>query len=147
IVSSQLNYLQRRKLRSNGAENPCSKSRGFKKSLQLSNTGWMPHFAQRLGFDLANALASNLELPAYLFEGSAVSIDQPESLFENLPLPIRERLQNVLDFFLQQHNRCHIARIFGTSVLDKVAKICFFALAYRGLQRDWLLRHLQDRPD
>src|SRR5207302_5224251 len=129
------------------AENPCSKSRGFKESLQLSNTCWMPHFAQGLCFNLTNALAGNLELPAYFFQGPAVSINQPKSLFEHLPLPIGQRLQHVLDFLLQQNNRSHVARVFGASVLDKVAEICFFALAYRGLERDWLLRHLQDRAN
>src|SRR6266853_3053505 len=106
-------------------ENPRLNSRGFKESLQLSNTGWMPHFAQGFCFNLANALAGNLELPAYFFQGPAVPINQTKSLFEHLPLPISERLQHVLDFFLQYDNCGHIARVFRASVLDKVAEICF----------------------
>jgi hypothetical protein len=44
-----------------------SNSRRFKKTFQLSNPGRMPHFAQRLCLDLADPLASDLELPSYFF--------------------------------------------------------------------------------
>src|SRR5437870_11504805 len=125
-----------------GAENQYSNSRSFKESLQLSNSSWMPHFAQGFCFNLADSLAGNLELPAYFFQGSTVSIDQAKSLLEHLPFPIGQRLQHVLDFFLQQNDGSHIARVFGASVLDKVAEICFFDLTHWRLERDWLLRHL-----
>src|SRR5438128_7419563 len=130
-----------------GAENATLDSGGFKETLELPDTSRMPHFAQGLCFNLTNPLAGNLELPTYLLQRSAVAIDQPKSLLEYLPFPISERLQHVLDFFLQQNNGSHIARVFGASVLDKVAEICFFALAYRRLERDWLLRHFQDRAN
>ena len=61
-----------------GAENRYFRFRGFKETLELSDTSRMPHFAQGLCFDLANALAGNLELPAYFLQRSAVAIDQPE---------------------------------------------------------------------
>src|SRR5438094_8250685 len=121
------------------AENPYSNSGGFKEPLQLSDSCWVPHFAQGLRFILANARASHLELPAYFFQRSTVSINQPKSLLEHLPFPISERLQHVLDFFLQQNNRSHIARVCGASVRDKVAEICFFAHAVRRLERDLFL--------
>src|SRR4029077_2989286 len=147
MVSTKLNCLQHRKLRSNGRCRFTLYSWRFKETLKLPNTSRMPHFTQRLCFDLPNAFARNLELPAYLLQRSAVAVDQPRSLLEHLPLPIGERLQHVLDLFLQQYNGSHVARVFGASVLNKVAKICFFALPDRGLERDWLLRHLQDRPN
>src|SRR5207237_5924447 len=108
------------------AEHPCSKSRGLKESLQLSDTGWMPHLAQRLCFDLANALAGNLELPAYFFQSSAVSVDQPESLFEYLTLPISERLQHVLDFFLWQAIGLMSARFLAPSIPVKLPEFVSF---------------------
>src|SRR5439155_18409309 len=71
IVSSKLNYLQPRKLRSNGRRRLTLYSWGFKKTFKLSDTSRMPHFAQRLCFDLTDTLARDLELSAYLFQRSA----------------------------------------------------------------------------
>ena len=48
---------------------------GFKETFKLPDTGRMPHFAQRLGFDLTDTLTRNLELSAYLLQRSAISID------------------------------------------------------------------------
>src|SRR5262249_13272615 len=105
----------------------------------------MPHFTQCLCFDLANTLPGHLKLPADFFQGSAISINQPKSLLEDLPLTICERFQDILDLFLQQDNRGHVARVFSSPVFNKIAKICFLALAYRRLKRDWLLSHLKNR--
>src|SRR5215831_1201379 len=102
----------------------------------------MPHFAQGLCFDLADPLASNLELSAYFFQRSTVAVDEAESLLEDLPFSVSERFQDILDFFLQQDDRSHVAGVFGTPVLDEIAEISFLTLAYRRLQRDRLLSHL-----
>src|SRR5205823_11093720 len=108
-----------------GAENATLDSGGFKETLELSDTSRMPHFAQGLCFNLTNPLAGNLELPAHFLQRSAVAIDQPKSLLEHLPLPIGERLQHVLDFFLQQNNCSHVTRVFRseehTSELQSLA--------------------------
>src|SRR5262249_7500467 len=145
MVSSQLNYLEHRKLRPNKCSRLTLYSWGFKKTFQLSNTSWVAHFAQGFCFDLANPLASDLELPTHFLQGSAVPIDQAKSLLEHLSFSISERLQHVLDFFLQQNNGGHIARIFGASIFDKVPKIRFFALTYRRLQRNPLFGPLFHR--
>ena len=91
----------------------------------------MPHFTQGLCFDLANTLASDLKLPAYFFQRSAISINQTKSLLEDLPFTIGERLQYVFDFFLQQDKSSQVPRLFGAPVFDKIAKIGLLALAYR----------------
>ena len=91
----------------------------------------MPHFAQGLCLDLADSFPSNLELPPYFFQRSAVAIDETESLLEDLPFPIREGFQDILDLFLEQNDRSHVTRVFGAPVLDEIAKIRFLALAYR----------------
>src|SRR4029077_20681136 len=57
----------------------CSNSRRFKKTFQLPNPGWMPHFAQSFCLDLADPLASNLELPPYFFQRSAVAVNEAKS--------------------------------------------------------------------
>jgi len=91
----------------------------------------MPHFAQGLCLDLADPLASNLELPPDFFQRSTVAVNETESLLENLPFPVRERFQDILDLFLEQNDRGHVAWIFGAPVLDEIAKVGFLALAYR----------------
>ena len=91
----------------------------------------MPHFAQRFCLYLADPLASNLELPPYFFQRSAVAVDETESLLEDLTFSVRERFQNILDFFLEQNDRSHVARVFGAPVLDEIAEVGFLALAYR----------------
>ena len=108
-----------------------SNPRRFKETFQLPNPGWMPHFAQRLCLDLADPLASNLELPAYFFQRSAVAVDEAESLLEDLPFSVGKRFQDILDLFLEQNDRSHVARVFGAPVLDEIAKVGFLALAYR----------------
>src|SRR5438874_10756530 len=125
-----------------GAENDTLDSWGLKETLELSDTGRMPHFAQGLCFNLTNPLPGNLELPAHFLQRAAISIDQPKSLLEHLALAIGEGLKYVLDFFLQQNNGSHVTRVFGSPVLNKVAEISFFALAHWRLKRNWLLRHL-----
>jgi hypothetical protein len=90
----------------------------------------MPHFAQGLCFDLADALASNLELSTYFFQRSAVAVDEAESLLEDLPFSVGERFQDILDLFLEQNDRSHVTRVLGASVLDEIAKVGFLALSY-----------------
>ena len=58
-----------------GAENDTLDSWGLKETLELSNTGGMPHFAQGLCFNLTNPLPGDLELPAHFLQRSAISID------------------------------------------------------------------------
>src|SRR4030095_15411823 len=109
----------------------CSNSRRFKETFQLPNPGWMAHFTQRLCFDLADPLPSNLELAAYFFQRSAVAVDEAEPLLEDLPFSVSERFQDILDLLLEQNDRSHVARVFGAPVLDEIAKVSFLALTYR----------------
>src|SRR4051794_38787720 len=108
-----------------------SNSRRFKKSFQLPNPRWVAHFAQGFCLDLADPLASNLELPPYFFQGSAVAVDEAKSLLEDFSFPVGERFQDIFNLFLEQNDRSHVARVFGAPVLDEIAKISFLALAYR----------------
>src|SRR5215510_5756083 len=98
----------------------------------------MPHFAKSLCFDLADALASDLELPPDLFQGAAVSVHQPKPLLEDLAFTIGESFQHILDFFLQQNNRSHVAGVLGASILNEIAEVGFLALAHGRLKRDRL---------
>jgi len=59
----------------------------------------MAHLSQRLGFDLPDALAGDPKLSAYFLERSAVTVDETEPLFENLPFTLGQGIQDVSDFF------------------------------------------------
>src|SRR3954447_748942 len=130
MLSIRFNTLHASKLRSKAIE-IWSNSRRFKKSFQLPNPRWMAHFAQGFCLDLADPLASNLELPPYFFQGSAVAIDEAKSLFENLPFPVREGFQDIFDLFLKQNDRRHVAGILSPSILDEITKVGFLAFAHR----------------
>src|SRR5262249_11981952 len=119
-----------------------SNSWRFKKTFQLPNPGWMPHFAQRLCFDLADSLASDLELPTDFFQAWTVAISWAEPFLEALPLSVRQCFQDVFDLFLEQNDRSHIARVLGAPIFDEIAKVGFLALAHRRLQGYRLLGHL-----
>ena len=41
---------------------------GFEESVQLANACWVAHFTQRFCFNLPNALARYIELPAHFFQ-------------------------------------------------------------------------------
>src|SRR5215471_16013820 len=130
MLSIRFNRLYPSKLRSNEGRKLSLNSRRFKKTFQLPNPGGMPHLAQRLCFDLADSLASHLKLPTDFFQRSTVAVDESESLLEDLAFSVRERFQDVFDLFLEQNDRSHIARVFGTSVFDEIAKVGFLTLAH-----------------
>jgi hypothetical protein len=57
----------------------------LEETFELANAGWVAHLAERFGFDLTDSLAGDAELSTHLFKRSAVTVDQAEPLFENLP--------------------------------------------------------------
>jgi hypothetical protein len=103
----------------------------LQEALQLANPCRVTHLAQGLRLNLANALPGDPELPAHFFERPAIPIHQTKALLQDLPLAFRQRLQDILDFLLQQHDCRHIAWIFGAFVLDEIAEIGLFALSHR----------------
>src|SRR5579862_1468409 len=118
--------------------------RGFEETFKLPDPGRMAHFAEGLGLDLADAFAGDLELPAYLFERPAVAVHQAKPLLQDLALPLGERLEDVFDLLLQEHDRGHVTRVFRSLILDEIAKAGVIAVTDRRLQGNRLLRHLQN---
>src|SRR5436190_14922968 len=98
----------------------------FQKTFQLPDPSWMAHLPQGLRFNLPDALTRDTKLSAHLFKCPAVAIDQAEALFQYLALTIRQRLEHVFDFFLQQNDRRHVARVFCPLIFDKIPEVCFF---------------------
>jgi hypothetical protein len=68
----------------------------------------MPHFSEGFSLDLPDPLAGDPELAADFFECTAVTVNQTEPLLQDLTLALRERFQNISDFFLQERNRRHV---------------------------------------
>jgi hypothetical protein len=75
--------------------------------------GGMAHFAQRLGFDLADALAGDVELAAHFLQRARVAVAQAEAQFQDLALALvrLERTSPNLSF-----NRLKLVMSDGLSV-------------------------------
>src|SRR5687767_6837331 len=110
----------------------------------MANARWVPKFPQTLRFDLANAFASDFELLADFFERSRVAIGQTKAQLENLAFALSQAAQHVSQFALQQTVAGHVHRVLSFLVLDEVAEVRFVAVTNRALQRNRLLRHLQN---
>ena len=67
--------------------------RGFKKDAELARAGGVPQLAERLGFDLADALAGEGKRLSHFFERVLPAVFQPEAHLDDLFLAWGERLQ------------------------------------------------------
>src|SRR2546425_680403 len=100
--------------------------------------------AQRLGLDLADALARDAETLAHLFQRPLVAVDQPETQLQHAPLAWRERVEDVFDLRVEHGERGRVRRRDCLTVLDEVAEVRVFLLSDRGLERDRVLGDLHD---
>src|SRR5690348_6576251 len=78
-------------------------SHSIHESSQLSRAGWVTQLAQRLGFDLANALASHCERLSDFLEGVLGAIFESKAHLDDLFLARSERAQNVRRLLLEVH--------------------------------------------
>ena len=90
---------------------------------------WVLQLANRLGLDLSHALASDLEDTANLFQGVRVAVVQSKPQADDLPLAIRERLEQLLNLLAQQPVGCTFERTVATMVFDKLAEAGVLAIA------------------
>src|SRR2546428_9169420 len=104
----------------------------------------MPQLAQRLRFDLADALASDIERAADFFERVLGAIADAEAHLENLLLARRERAKNFVRLLFEIGDDHVIDRRDRAAILDEVAKMRVFLFADRCLEGDRLLRDLHD---
>src|SRR5262249_29896003 len=119
----------------------------FDESVQLPNAGRVPHFAQRLGFDLTNSLARHSKLLADFLEGARVAVPKAEPQLEHLAFAFGKAAQDITQLILQQAEAGHLGWTFGRFILDEIAEAGVLAVAYRRLKRDGLLGHLQHRAN
>src|SRR5580765_2287967 len=80
----------------------------LQESTQVTNAGRMSELAQGLGFQLSNALSSDLVNVSYLLEGVAEAVHQAETHFEKFPFPFGQALKSIRQLFLQQGEAGHV---------------------------------------
>src|SRR5512147_3337904 len=103
--------------------------------------------AQRLGLDLADALAGHLEVLADLLEGVVALLPDAEAHAEDLLLARRQGGEHLPRLLRQVHVDDRVRRRDEGLVLDEVAEVAVLLLADGGLEGDGLLRDLQDLAD
>src|SRR5438445_1541393 len=88
----------------------------IEEALEVADAGRMTQLAQGLGFDLANAFASDVVHLADFLERPLVTIEQAEAHLQNLALALGQAGQHVSEFFLQQAVARHVRWVFGRLV-------------------------------
>src|SRR5258708_23064888 len=88
---------------------------------ELLRTRRVAQLAQRLGLDLADALAGDAEALAHLFERPLVAVDQPETQLQDAPLSRRERVEDVFDLRVEHRERRGVRRRDALPALHHVA--------------------------
>src|SRR3954451_18736279 len=119
----------------------------LEKRLELAASRGMPQLAQRFGFDLADPLARYREALADLLERVLAAVAHAEPHLDHLLLARRQRLQHLIRLFLQVQIDHRVGRRDYLAILDEVAEMRIFLLADRRLERDGLLRDLEDLAD
>src|SRR5688572_8197737 len=77
----------------------------LEEALELAEACWVADFAERLGFDLADAFAGDAKLAADLFEGAGVAIGQAEAKFEDLAFALAEAGEDIAELGLKKAER------------------------------------------
>src|SRR2546427_3730421 len=115
--------------------------------LELARAGRVAQLAEGLGLDLADPLPGDVELLADLLERSGPAILQAEPELQDAPLPAGQGVQHGLHLLLEQLVRGRLGGGQRAPVLDEVAEVRVLLLADRRLERDGLLRDLDDLAD
>src|SRR5258705_11955823 len=100
----------------------------LEEAVQEQDASRMTHFAQRLGFDLADAFTRDAKLTANFLERSRVAVPQAETQLEHFPLAFVQPGKDVGEFFLQQRETGYLGRVLRRFVFDEVAKISVIAV-------------------
>src|SRR4051794_34249402 len=107
----------------------------------------MPQLAERLGFDLPDALACDREALAHFFERVLAAVADPEAHLDDLLFARRERLQHGLGLLAEIQVDHRVRGRNDVSVLDEIAKMRVFLFADGRLERDGFLCDLQHLAD
>src|SRR5437867_559727 len=111
---------------------------------ELLRARGVAQLAERLGLDLSDALARDREILPDLLERVLASVGEAEAKPEHLLLTRGERVQDLVGLLAQREADDGIDRRHHLLVLDEVAEMAILFLADRGLERDRLLRDLEN---
>src|SRR5690606_14487960 len=113
-------------------------------ALELLRAARVTELAERLGFDLADALAGHLEVLADLFERVIALFADAEAHAQDLLLARGQRLQHLPRLLAQVHVDDGVGGADHALVFDEVAEVAVLFLADRRLEADRLLGDLED---
>src|SRR5712692_5780517 len=104
----------------------------------------MPQPPQSLGLNLSDPLSSDIESAADLFERVFRSVIHAETHPKDLFLSRAQSLQDSLRLVAQVRQHDGLDRRSRPPILEEVAEVRIPILADRALQRDCVLRGLED---
>src|SRR5688572_65516 len=119
----------------------------IEEALQPLRARGVPQLPQRLGLDLAYALARDVELLADLFQRVVGRHLDAEAHAQDLRLAGREGVEHFLGDVAQGRVGRRVRGRHGRLVLDEVAEVRVVVVADRRLHGDRLLGDLQDLAD
>ena len=95
----------------------------------------MTQFAQSLGFDLADAFAGYIEIPADFFQGVILAVDQTKAQVPSTWRSRSERRrQGTLHLFAQHFAGGGIHGFEGFIIFNEVAQLAAFFITHRAFQ-------------
>src|SRR5712692_9868581 len=98
---------------------------------------------ERLGLDLADALAGDPKTLADLFERALPAVADAESHLDDFFFARRERLEDRLGLLLEVHVDPCFRRRHDLAILDEIAQMRIVLSADRGVERDRFLSDLE----
>src|SRR5271154_932815 len=107
----------------------------------------MTQLAQRLGFDLADALSGDLEALADLLEGVLGAVFEAEAHLDDTLFARGQGAKDLRGVLLKVDADDGVSRRDGHAVFDEVSKVRIFLFSDWGLEGDGLLRDLEDLAD
>src|ERR1017187_2875062 len=107
----------------------------------------MTQLAEGLGFDLADALAGDLEALADFFQGVLGTVFEAEAHLDDALLTRGERAQNLRGVLLEVDADDGFTGRDSLPILDKIAEVRIFLFADGRFERDGLLCDLEDLAD
>lgn len=121
--------------------------RGVEECAQAVAAAGVAEFAQRLGFNLADAFARNGEVLADLFQSVLAAILQAEAHFDDLLFAWRQRFQDFRGLLAEVEIDDGLRRRDDAAVDDEIAEMRLFLFAHWSFERDGLLSDAQDFAD
>ena len=115
--------------------------------LQLARAGWVAQLAERLGLDLADPLAGDVELPADLLERPGAAVLEPVAELKDPPLTSVQRVEDGRHLLLEERPRGGLVGGERGGIFDEVAEGPVRLLADRRIEGDRLVARLGDLAD